>query len=102
MPTHLHSYDRDTDKHYLKDNDKMTNLSPPVIITPLEIADDPINSFRIIPFLEELRRLWESKPGKTFAQICRLITESEYIPEAFFTLSDEEFLISLQNYKDKS
>jgi hypothetical protein len=91
-------YDRETDRHYLKDVTMTTSL--PALISPKDIATNPTDPYRIVPFLEEVRRLWDTEPGKTFAQICCRIVETEFHAEYIKEISDGEFLAALQNCKN--
>ena len=99
-------YNRDTDRHYLM-SDKEINMttSLPALISPKDIANNPTDPYRIIPFLEEVRRIWDTESGKTFAQILRLILNDEFVlaewnNNTIFELSDDEFLAALQNCRN--
>lgn len=103
-------YNRDEDRHHLI---KETNMSVeegssgripslPALISPKEIAEYPTDPYRIIPLLDEIRRVWDNEPGKTLCQILLSIIEPEFTAHDIYNLSDDEFLAALQNYRSKS
>ena|ERR1700690_1546366 len=90
-------YNREEDRHYI-----MTNKTTfPPQISPKEIAERPTDPYRVIPFLEELRHVWDKSPEKTFGQTLARILHDEYgYDKTGFieSITDDELLASIQNY----
>lgn len=67
-------------------------------ITPIDIVDRPVDPYRIIPILEEFRKIWEKHPKDTFCQIISRISEKEYSRDYAIYMTDDELIAAIQNY----
>lgn len=73
----------------------MTTFPPQIL--PSEVAQYPSDPYRIIPILEEIRKVWDKEPGKTLGQILAATLYPKYSPHDIYTIFDDEFLAALQN-----
>lgn len=82
MSTHLHTYDRDTDRHYLKE----TNM-------PNALYDPD----RIDPIIEHLRSVWKQNPHFRLGQL--IVNISSFTDKSdIFYISDKELEIILRRW----
>lgn len=69
------------------------------LILPVDVADNPTDPYRIVPILEELRKVWNKEPKRTFGEILALVIDKEFELDYITEITDDEFLAAIQNYE---
>lgn len=68
------------------------------LINPIDIVDNPTDPYRIIPILEEIRKIWNEEPKRTLGQVLTRIIDKEFELDYMAEITDDELLAVLQNY----
>lgn len=68
------------------------------LIKPIDIVDNPTDPYRIIPILEEIRKIWNEEPKRTLGQVLTRVIDKEFELDYMAEITDDELLAALQNY----
>lgn len=68
------------------------------LIKPIDIVDNPTDPYRIVPILEEIRKIWNEEPKKTLGQVLTRAIDKEFELDYMAEITDDELLAALQNY----
>jgi len=70
------------------------------LIKPIDIVDNPIDPYRIVPILEEIRIIWNEEPKRTLGQVLTRVIDKEFELDYMAEITDDELLAALQNYRE--
>lgn len=68
------------------------------LIKPIDIVNNPTDPYRIVPILEEIRKIWNEEPKRTLGQVMTRVIDKEFELDYMAEITDDELLAALQNY----